>query len=130
MSDHDRALASAFDGQAAKFERAAVQSDPAALARLAREAALPADSLVLDAGCGPGLVSAAFLEAGHRVLGVDLSAAMIERALRRCAPYGDRARFQRASIFADDLSERFDAVVSRLVLHHVPDATAFVGRQV
>jgi hypothetical protein len=32
--DHDQALASAFDDQAAKFERAPVQSDPAALERL------------------------------------------------------------------------------------------------
>jgi hypothetical protein len=38
MQDHDQALATAFDGQAAKFERAPVQSDPAALERLVRAA--------------------------------------------------------------------------------------------
>ena len=32
MSDHNRALAEAFDDQAALFERAPVQSDPVALA--------------------------------------------------------------------------------------------------
>ena len=53
---HDRDLAEAFDGQAARFEKAPVQTDPAALGRLVRAADLPADSLVLDAGCGPGLV--------------------------------------------------------------------------
>ena len=37
--------------------QAAVQSDPATLERLVRAADLRADSLVLDAGCGPGLVS-------------------------------------------------------------------------
>ena len=31
MSDHDQALARAFDSQAPKFECAPVQSDPAAL---------------------------------------------------------------------------------------------------
>jgi SAM-dependent methyltransferase len=130
MPDHDRDLASAFDGQAAKFERAPVQSDPAALARLVRAADLAPDSLVLDAGCGPGLVSEALLGAGHRVVGVDLSAEMIARARRRCAAYGDRAQFTQASLFADDRAGPFDAAISRYVLHHVTDPLAFVRRQV
>lgn len=130
MSDHDRALATAFDGQAAEFERAPVQSDPAALAALVRFAALPADSDVLDAGCGPGLVAAAFLEAGHRVAGVDLSAEMVGRARRRCAPFGDRARFAQTSIFDPAVGGPFAAAVSRYVLHHVADPAAFVARQV
>ena len=130
MSEHDRALAAAFDGQAERFERAPVQSDPAALAALVRFAALPADSEVLDAGCGPGLVAAEFLEAGHRVAGVDLSAEMVGRARRRCAPFGDRARFLQGSIFGPELGGPFDAAVSRYVLHHVADPAAFVARQV
>lgn len=129
MSEHDKALSEAFDGQAEKFERAPVQSDPAALARLVGVADLPADSLVLDAGCGPGLVAEAFLKAGHRVVGVDLSAEMIARAERRCARFGDKARFERRSIADPELGGPFDAVVSRYVLHHVPDPAAFVARQ-
>jgi hypothetical protein len=35
-SDHDQAIAKAFDVQASRFERAPVQSDPAALERLVR----------------------------------------------------------------------------------------------
>src|SRR4051812_11349050 len=112
MSDHDRALATAFDGQAARFERAPVQSDPAALAALVRFAGLAPGSEVLDAGCGPGLVAEAFLEAGHRVSGVDLSAEMVERARRRCARFGDRARFAQASIFDAAPGGPFDATVS------------------
>ena len=130
MSDHDRALATAFDGQAERFERAPVQSDPAALAALALFADLPADSLVLDAGCGPGLVAGAFLEAGHRVAGVDLSAEMVERARRRCARFGDRAQFAQASVFDPAPGGPFDAAVSRYVLHHVADPAAFLARQV
>ncbi|MBV8555706.1 MAG: hypothetical protein JO116_09080, partial [Planctomycetaceae bacterium] len=44
MSTHDQDLALAFDDQAAKFERAPVQSDPEALGRLVRAADLPAGS--------------------------------------------------------------------------------------
>ena len=130
MHDHDRELARAFDDQAAQFENAPVQSDPATLERLVQFAGLPPDSLVLDAGCGPGLVAEALLEAGHRVVGVDLSAEMIDRARRRCADFGARARFERTSVFDPALTGPFDAVVSRYVLHHVADPLAFVRRQV
>jgi SAM-dependent methyltransferase len=130
MSVHERELAEAFDKQAARFEIAPVQSDPAALARLVQFADLPAGCVLLDAGCGPGLVSAAFLEAGHRVVGVDLSTEMIARARRRCIGFGDRARFKRVSLFDPSLIGPFDATVSRFVLHHTPDPAAFVRRQV
>jgi SAM-dependent methyltransferase len=129
-SQHDRDLASAFDAQAPLFERAPVQTDPKALARLVLEADFPADSLVLDAGCGPGLVSLALLEAGHRVVGVDLSDEMVARARVRCERFGDRARFERQSIFDPPPAGPFDASISRYVLHHVADPPAFVARQV
>jgi SAM-dependent methyltransferase len=132
MSDHDRELAIAFDAQAPKFERAPVQSDPAALERLVREAGLPPGGLVLDAGCGPGLVAAALLGSGLRVVGVDLSREMIERARKRCASFSERARFVQASVFDVSLESLgpFDGAISRYVLHHVLDPPAFVGRQV
>jgi SAM-dependent methyltransferase len=130
MSEHDRDLESAFDGQAARFERAPVQSDPAALRWLVAVADLPPDSLVLDSGCGPGLVSKALLEAGHRVVGVDLSSEMIARAGVRCAEYGDRARFVQTTVYDPNLSGSFDAAISRYVLHHVTEPARFIARQV
>jgi SAM-dependent methyltransferase len=132
MNNHDRELASAFDSQAPKFERAPVQSDPAALERLVRESALPPGGLVLDAGCGPGLVAAALLASGLRVVGVDLSREMIERAEKRCASAGDRARFLQTSIYdpAVESLGPFDGAISRYVVHHVLDPSAFVARQV
>jgi SAM-dependent methyltransferase len=130
MTDHDTELAQAFDGQAARFERAPVQSDPVLLEWLIQRADLKPDSHVLDAGCGPGLVSEALLGAGHRVLGIDLSPEMIDRARRRCTAYGARARFANQSVFDSALPGPFDAALSRFVLHHMTDAAAFVRRQV
>jgi SAM-dependent methyltransferase len=127
---HDQALADAFDGQAAQFERAPVQSDPAALERLVRAAEFATDSLVLDSGCGPGLVSEALLKAGCRVFGVDLSAEMVARARKRCAAYGGRARFEQGSLFDPLPGGPFDGAISRYVLHHVADPDAFLRRQV
>jgi SAM-dependent methyltransferase len=132
MNGHDRELARGFDAQAPKFERAPVQSDPVAIERLVREADLPPNALVLDAGCGPGLVAFALLEAGFRVVGVDLSQEMIQRARRRCQRRGPHASFLQGSVFdglIDSLGP-FDAALSRFVLHHVVDPAAFVARQI
>jgi SAM-dependent methyltransferase len=132
MNDHDRELARAFDSQAPKFERAPVQSDPVALERLVREADLPPRGLILDAGCGPGLVAAALLATGLRVAGVDLSREMVERARARCASFGERATFLQGSVFDAPLEPLapFDGAISRFVLHHVLEPSRFVGRQV
>jgi 2-polyprenyl-3-methyl-5-hydroxy-6-metoxy-1,4-benzoquinol methylase len=129
MHDHDKALSRAFDDQAARFEVAPVQSDPVALARLVAFADLPPGSAVLDSGCGPGLVAEAFLSAGHRVHGLDLSPEMISRAERRCARFGPRATFALTSLYEHRPAEPYDAAVSRYVLHHVADPLAFVRHQ-
>jgi SAM-dependent methyltransferase len=129
MSHHDAELSRAFDGQAARFERAPVQADPAALARLVAFAAFPPGARILDAGCGPGLVAEAFLEAGCAVHGVDLSAEMVRRARERCARFGDRARFEQGSI-EEEGPGPFDGAVSRFVVHHARDPLAFVRAQV
>ncbi|MGH7223081.1 MAG: class I SAM-dependent methyltransferase [Gemmataceae bacterium] len=129
MSDHERALASAFDNRAAEFERAPVQTNPEILARLIHVADLPAGGRVLDAGCGPGLVGEALLQAGYRVVGVDLSTEMIARARNRCARFGELAVFEQKSLFDPSLAGPFDGAISRFVLHHTPDPGAFLRRQ-
>ncbi|MFF4259622.1 class I SAM-dependent DNA methyltransferase [Streptomyces sp. NPDC001663] len=85
---------------------------------------LPADSRVLDLGCGSGLPTARqMVEAGSQVVGVDLSAGMVALA-RQNVPAGD---FRRADI-ADlrpggplDLG-RFDAVTAFFSLLMLPRA--------
>jgi SAM-dependent methyltransferase len=129
MDDHDRELQRAFDGQAARFEAAPVQSDPRALARLVAFGRLPPGARLIDAGCGPGLVAEAFLDAGFTVRGIDLSPEMLRRARQRCARFGARAAFDQGSIFDVRAEEPFDGAVSRFVLHHVHDPLAFLRAQ-
>lgn len=134
-ADHEARLASAFDGQAAAFERAPIQTDAALLSALVEFAAAPEGGLVLDVGCGPGLVCEALLRARPdvRVVGCDVSAGMVARAAARCAFAGARAEFRHASL--REVAEGaalgpVDLAVSRLVLHHAPDPAAFVAQQV
>ena len=91
---------------------------------------LRGDETVLDAGCGTGQVTAALLERlpGGRVIGLDASAAMLERAAGRFA--GDR----RVSLVRADLERPLpleapvDAIVSTSTLHWVPGHGALFGR--
>jgi SAM-dependent methyltransferase len=75
---------------------------------------------VLDAGCGSGWYAEQLLAGGAAVVGIDASAAMIDRARARL---GARAELHVVSLghplpFGDG---RFDVVVSPLVLHYLRD---------
>ena len=65
-----------------------------AVLKLLRDARID-DGLVVELGCGSGILARALTRAGYDVLGVDQSAHML-RIARRRAP---RARFRRASLF-------------------------------
>lgn len=84
--------------------------------------------LVLDAGCGGGLVSKGLAESGAVVAGVDQSPASVRIARNAIDHGGQRflgvvGKLERLP-FADGV---FDAVVAPDVLEHVPDLPAAVG---
>lgn len=75
---------------------------------------------VLDAGCGAGAHTAALVERGAQVIGIDSSAGLLAIAANRL--HG-AARFEHA-----DLRDRlpfdegsFDVVLASLVMHYLPD---------
>lgn len=77
---------------------------------------------VLDVGTGPGFFPVILGRMGHRVTGVDLTEAMLDRARENCARYGVEADF--APMDAQDLSfpdGTFDLVVSRNLMWDLPD---------
>jgi SAM-dependent methyltransferase len=75
------------------FRSYVLQAMPGVLAVLQQQNILT--NLVVDLGCGSGLSSEELIKAGYRVLGVDISAAMIAIARRRVP----QAEFQIASLF-------------------------------
>jgi ubiquinone/menaquinone biosynthesis C-methylase UbiE len=73
----------------------------------------------LDMGCGPGWYAAWLVEHGAQVVGLDISAQMVEQARQRL---GDQATFHQHDLsqpltFAADAS--FDIAVAPLMLHYV-----------
>jgi len=75
------------------------------------------EGLVVDLGCGSGLLARELLDAGYRVLGIDVSEAMIGIARRR-AP---EAEFRVASLFEADVPSCAAATAVGEVLNYLFD---------
>lgn len=77
---HDRDTIAVYDAKARDYE-AIAQTEPEGLAPFL--AALKPGARVLDLGCGPGHHAERIAREGHRVLAVDASESMVERARMR-----------------------------------------------
>jgi SAM-dependent methyltransferase len=79
------------------------------------------DGLVLELGCGSGLLTRHLVDAGHRVVATDASPAMLELAAGYVPDAEDVARV----VLPDDPLPRADAVVSvGHALNYLPDEAA------
>jgi tRNA (cmo5U34)-methyltransferase len=79
---------------------------------------------VLDLGAGTGLLSVMIAEAfpkAHLTL-FDLTPEMLTIARQRLKPLGKRVKFVTADFAAAMPSKSYDAVVSALAIHHLPDS--------
>jgi SAM-dependent methyltransferase len=117
-------------------------SDPQEIERLDAQAAAIAgasDGILRAAGIGPGMrvldlgtglghvaaQLAALVGPAGAVVGVDREAPLLALAEERHA--GENIRFLDADVRTARLDERFDAVVCRLLLFHLPDAVEVLG---
>lgn len=78
------------------------------------------DSRVLDIGCGPGLNSAVFSEAGHEVSGFDFSESMIAIAKENC-PNGI---FTVSSVSDFESEVKYDVICLSFIIVHLEDEEA------
>lgn len=130
MTEHNPQAAQMADESmvrnlAAQAEAIWPQEEP-----LLRAYGLPEDAHIVDLACGTGEISARLLAALPRATlsGLDLDPAHLDRARRRCAPFGDRARFQVADAFATGLpSGVADLGVCRHLLQAVPSPERVVA---
>ncbi len=93
-----------------------------------------AGKLLVDVGCGGGILSEAMARAGARVLGIDLSQACLDvahlHALEaRIEAAGGRLDYRAlsAEALAQEQPAHFDAVTCMELLEHVPDPAAMLA---
>ena len=80
---------------------------------------------VLDVGCGTGLMSAKLAASGRQVCGVDISAAMIERARRKRDLKTEFVQGDAEQLPSADAS--FDAVINLISFHHYPNPSRAIA---
>jgi magnesium-protoporphyrin O-methyltransferase len=84
------------------------------------EAALPATTRALDAGCGTGLFSIALARRGWHVTAIDFAPQMIAAAQREAVAAGVSERIAFRTDDLEALGDRFDLAVCFDVLIHYP----------
>jgi len=84
---------------------------------------LRGDELVLDAGCGTGILTAELLEALPRgcVVGIDQSQNMLSSARQHLAGFEDRVRLVACEFLNLPFKRCFDGIVSTAAFHWVLD---------
>ena len=106
-----------FHGEA--YEKASAHQKSWGLS-LIRELKLRGNERILDLGCGDGILTAqlAMRVPGGRVLGIDASQGMLDRARRH---EGGNLRFERQDINTLEYEDAFDLIFSNAALHWIAD---------
>ncbi|KAI9032064.1 methyltransferase type 11 [Hyaloraphidium curvatum] len=134
MPTHRDLILDQFTLQAAGFNAAAPINDARALAMVIAAGRPPPDGLVVDVACGGGIVACAFAGAvpGARVIGIDVTPAMLERAEERAGEAGLRNAEFRIGDAANLPFEAgsVDVAATRYSFHHFPDPLSVLREMV
>ena len=90
---------------------------------IVRGAEIEAGRRVLEIGCGTGMFTEMLARSGAKIVAVDISPDLLEKARARNLP-PDQIQFLHQSFEDTSLTGPFDAVVGSSVLHHLDLATA------
>ncbi len=130
--DTDERTKQEFTRQAETLAAAAVFTDKDILAKIHAAVNPRKDMEILDLGCGPGIVAADLARDAGKIVAFDLTPEMLVKARQRCKEAGlSNIEFELGR--AEDLpfeNDRFDAVVTRLTIHHFQDPRVVMSQMV
>jgi ubiquinone/menaquinone biosynthesis C-methylase UbiE len=118
--DHLQRVQQEFTRQASQFATATAVTRDDLVRRFVDAVPVGADSVALDAACGPGIITAVLAPRVREVVAFDLTPEMLTLARQRCTKAGlSNVTFRQGSATAMPFADSsFDAVVTRLSLHH------------
>ncbi|HEY1932358.1 MAG TPA: methyltransferase domain-containing protein [Acetobacteraceae bacterium] len=118
--DHLQRVQQEFTRQAGQFATAAAVTRDDLVQRFVDAVPVDANAVVLDAACGPGIITAVLAPRVREVAAFDLTPEMLTKARQRCAAAGlTNVSFREGSATAMPFADAsFDAVMTRLSLHH------------
>ncbi|WP_226468083.1 bifunctional 2-polyprenyl-6-hydroxyphenol methylase/3-demethylubiquinol 3-O-methyltransferase UbiG [Luteimonas panaciterrae] len=102
--------------------------NPARLGYVAERVTLR-DAMVLDVGCGGGLLSEALAKEGARVTAIDLAPDLVKIAKLHGLESGVKVEYREQSVEALAAAQpgEFDAITCMEMLEHVPDPAAIIA---
>jgi ubiquinone/menaquinone biosynthesis C-methylase UbiE len=117
-----------FTAQVERFVTSPHVNEPEAVHRFLAAVAPCGDERALDVACGPGLLEKAFAPHVREIVGVDLTPAMVNKAVVVDREAGiSNAQFEVADALRLPFhADALDLVLTRLALHHMPDPRAAV----
>ena len=132
MSDNAASIIKQFSKQAIHFAEMPGHNDDQALTHIAEFARLSPDDEVLDVACGSGIVARSFARTASRVVGMDLTPAMLAEAGRLAEMDGlKNVEWCRGDV--ENLpwpDGTYSLVVSRYAFHHITNQARVLSEMV
>ena len=90
---------------------------------------LTRETTILEIGCGEGGNLVPFMELGCKITGIDLSKGKIDKGIEFFAdhPNRDNLTFIADNIYNRNNMGKFDVIILRDVIEHIPDQKFFMG---
>ena len=87
------------------------------------------DKVVLDVGCGGGILAESMAARGAKVTGIDLGEAPLEVARMHLLESGQQVEYRRIPVeeLAIEMPAQFDVVTCMEMLEHVPDPASVIA---